>query len=447
MNQAFLAKFTSEPQFMEPVAASAFVAAIMAAQAARRNSSPSMQWDDEESTVDNSRCYPVIDGVAIIPVVGTLLHRDAYSYWSGQRPPSYQSIADMIEDAVTDSNIKAVLLDVDSPGGVAAGCLDFAEAIAKMRGIKPIWASINEFGCSAAYAIASAADKIVLGKSGRVGSIGVVAMHFDMSAAMEKWGEKVTYLYAGAHKIDGSPYMPLTDQARAAFMSNIEAQYQRFCEVVATNRGISIDQVRKTEAAIYRGEEAVKAGLADEVMTQQEAIMALATKTAATGARLNPASNPGSGESEGDDEMTTNTPAEVAAETAANPVATTTTTVAPVLADAGAIAETCQAEGFPELTASLIKAKPTMEAVTARIAEAKEIKQAAVAVGMEAMAGNLIASGINLETARKLIFDAKAGADGKLTTDATHVEGHAPKAKSAQIDVQAAYNSFNGVKL
>lgn len=444
MNQAFLAKFTSEPQFMEPVAASAFVASIMAAQVARRNASPSMQWDDDEATVDNSRCYPVIDGVAIIPVVGTLLHRDAYSYWSGQRLPSYQSIADMIEDAVTDSNIKAVLLDVDSPGGVAAGCLDFAEAIAKMRGIKPIWASINEFGCSAAYAVASAADKIVLGKSGRVGSIGVVAMHFDMSAAMEKWGEKVTYLYAGAHKTDGSPYMPLTDQARAAFMSNIEAQYQRFCEVVAANRGISVDQARKTEAAIYRGEEAVKVGLADEVMTQQEAIMALATKTAPTGARLNPASNPGSGESEGDDEMTTKTPAEIAAETAVKPVAATT---APALAEAGAIAETCQAEGFPELTASLIKTKPTMEAVTARIAEAKEIKQAAVAVGMEAMAGNLIASGVNLETARKLIFDAKAGADGKLTSDATHVEGHAPNAKSAQIDVQAAYNSFNGVKL
>lgn len=444
MNQAFLAKFASEPQFMEPVAHSAFVVSIMAARAAGKPDHPSMSWDDDDDELDTNRCYPVIDGVALIPVVGTLLHRDAYSYWGG-RLPSYQAIADMIEDAVTDANVTAVLLDVDSPGGVAAGCLDFAEAIAKMRGIKPIWASINEFGCSAAYAIASACDKIVLGKSGRVGSIGVVATHFDVTAAMEKWGEKVTYLYKGAHKIDGAWGLALSDQARAAFMEGIEAQYQRFCEVVAANRGLTVEAVRKTEAAIYQGEDAVKAGLADEIMTQQEAIMALATKTAPTGARLNPASNPGSGEGEGDEEMTTKTSAEGAAEAAAQPVVEVA--AAPVLAEAGAIAEACQAEGFPELTAALIKAKPTMEAVTARIAEAKEIRQAAVAVGMGAMAGNLIASGVNLETARKLIFDAKAGADGKLTTDTAHTEGHQPQAKTGQIDVQAAYARFNNVRL
>lgn len=446
MSQAFLAKFVSEPQFMEPVAASAFIASIVATNMARR-SSPSMMFDDDEMEVDDSRCYPVMNGVAIIPVIGTLLHRDAYSYWSGMRLPSYEAIADMIEDAVTDGNIQAILLEVDSPGGVAAGCLDFSEAIAKMRGIKPIWASINEFGCSAAYAIASACDKIVLGKSGRVGSIGVIATHYDMSAAFEKWGEKVTYLYAGAHKIDGAIGLPLSDQARTAFMADIDAQYQRFCEVVAANRSLAVDAVRNTEAAIYRGEGAIKAGLADEIMTHQEAIMALSTKTAPTGARLNPGSNPG--ETQGDDDMSTQqtggkTAEELAAAAAAakekeNP----NPTALAVVAYPSMIAEACQAGGFPELTSGLIKAKPTMEAVTARIAEAKEIKEAAAAVGLDAMSANLIASGVNLETARKLIFDAKAGADGHMTTDTAHTQGHTMK-PTAQIDVRAAYDTFNG---
>lgn len=401
----------------------------------------------EEDQVDNSRCYPVVNGVAIVPIIGTLVHRPSWTYYASMMP-NYLSIADMIEDAVTDSNIKAVLLEVDSHGGLAAGCLDLAESIRAMRGVKPLWASINQASCSAAYALTSSVDEIHIGKSAKAGSIGVMAVHWDYSAALEKWGEKVTYFYAGEHKIDGAPFIPLTDQAKQSFMQSIEEEYQRLCQVTAAGRGVDVKKMIATEAAVYRGQAAVDAGLADQVSTFEETLMAIQKKTAPSGARLNSVSNPGTDDTDGDEDMNTQQTGGKTAEDLAAEVANSKepkpTPAAPVTAEAAAIAEACQAAGFPQLTAGLIKEAPSMERVNARIGEAREIEAAAKNVGLAAMAGNLISSGVNLDTARKLIFDAKAAADGVVTTDTAHTSSQQEKSKTAQIDIRAAYSAYNG---
>lgn len=431
-----LSQLSCTPMLIEEPFGHAFIASMAALP-------EKLDWYDDESGIDNTRCYPVVNGVAVIPIIGTLMHRPSWSYyyWSS---PNYLSLADMIEDAVTDGNIKAVLLEIDSHGGFAAGCLDLAESIRAMRGVKPIWASVNQAACSAAYALASSADRIEIAKSAKAGSIGVMAVHWDYSAALEKWGEKVTYLYAGKHKIDGVATMPLTDQAKAEFMASIEAEYERICEVTAAGRGVDIQKMKSTEAAVFRGQAAVDAGLADKVATFEETLMAITKKTAPEGARLNSVSNPGTGDTEGDENMTTKTPEELAAEAAAAKAKEVTAPA--VAADAAAIAEACQAGGHPELTATLIKAKPTMEAVTARISEAKEIAEAATAVGLSAMAGDLIASGVNLETSRKLLFNAKASADGSLSTDTAHTQGHVPAKTAPKLNHRGIYDRMNAGK-
>lgn len=425
-----LSQLSCAPLLIEEPFGHAFIASMAALP-------EKLDYFSDEEGIDNTRCYPVVNGVAVIPIIGTLMHRPSWSYYY-RNAPNYLSLADMIEDAVTDSNIKAVLLEVDSHGGLASGCLDLAESIRSMRGIKPMWASVNQSACSAAYALASSADRIEIAKSAKAGSIGVMAVHWDYSAALEKWGEKVTYLYAGKHKIDGVPTSPLTDQARKEFMDSIEAEYQRICEVTAAGRGVDVKKMMETEAGVFRGQAAVDAGLADAVATFEETMMAITKKTAPNGARLSSGANLGSGESEEDKNMTTTAPNENALESGV-------TLSAPVLAEASSIAEACQAAGYPHLTSTLINAKPTMEAVTARLDEAREIDTAAKAVGLEAMSANLIASGVNLETARKLLFDAKAGADGKLNTSTVHAND-APNSQTSKIDVHATYNAFNNVK-
>ncbi|NIJ40350.1 signal peptide peptidase SppA [Parvibaculum indicum] len=445
-----LAQLACEPMLIDKPYGLSFLASMAALP-------EKLDWGNEDEEVDRSRCYPVVNGVAIIPLIGTLYHRPFRTYWGGSRS-NYMSYVDMLEDAVTDENIRAVLAEVDSYGGLAAGCLDAAEAIREMRGIKPMWASINQVSCSAGYSLTSSFDHVTIGKSAKAGSIGVMAVHWDYSKALEKWGEKVTYFYAGAHKIDGVPFAELTEQAKKAIQDSIQAEYERMCEVIAAGRGMDAKKIMATEAAVYRGKDAVDAGLADEVATFEETLAMITRKTAPDGARLGSAANPGPGE-EGDEDMSaTETKTQdrpnsgqpaptAAAPTTASPAPTpapTATTAAPVEADAAAIAEACHAAGHPELTSSLIKAKPTMEQVTARIDEVKEIVTAAQGVGLEGMAKDLIQSGVSLESARTLLFSAKAGADGQVTTDTAHTSMHAP-AKPG-IDVKAAYASFNGVK-
>jgi len=215
-------------------------------------------------------------GVAVIPVMGTLVRRSAHlDALSGLT--SYASIEDQVMDAMTDPEVRAVLLEVDSNGGEAGGCFDLAESLRSIReqAGKPLWAVANEAALSAAYAIACAADKLYVTRTGEVGSIGVVAVHVDQSAKDAKDGLAWTYIHAGAHKVDGHPHAPLPEGVLASLQADIDGLYGMFVDLVAKRRNLSAAAVRQTEAAVYRGSAAVDAGLADGVGTMSEALAAL----------------------------------------------------------------------------------------------------------------------------------------------------------------------------
>ena len=210
--------------------------------------------------------YLIVDGIAVIEIAGVLIHRGG---WIGQSSgqTSYEGIAAQIEAAASDPAVRGLALEIDSFGGEVAGVFDLADRIRAIRGIKPVWAFVAEHAFSAGYALASQADRILLPRTGALGSIGVVVLHADLSGQLDQDGVRVTLIHSGRHKVDGNPYQPLPEGVRDDIQREIDVLRFLFAETVAAGRAgrLSQDAALATEAATFRGADAVAAGLADEV--------------------------------------------------------------------------------------------------------------------------------------------------------------------------------------
>lgn len=223
----------------------------------------------DQRTADQ-RPYDVIDGVAVVPVCGILVHQR--SWWNDET--CYAGIKQKLVLALGDPEVRGVALYVNSPGGEVAGCFDLADDIYSVRGQKPIWAILDENAYSAAYALASAADRIIVPRTGGTGSIGVISLRIDITAALEQMGVKITAIQFGARKTDSYPTTPLSDEARDRMQADVDQMGETFIAMVARNRGIDVAKVRATEAGTFLGAAGVDAGLADAVMAPDEAFLA-----------------------------------------------------------------------------------------------------------------------------------------------------------------------------
>ena len=211
--------------------------------------------------------YPVVEGIAVIEITGVLIHRGAWiGKSSGQT--SYEGISAQIEAAASDPDVRGVALEIDSFGGEVAGVFDLADRIRALREHKPVWAFVTEHAFSAGYALASQASRILLPRTGALGSIGVVVLHTDLSGKLAQDGIAVSLIHSGSHKVDANPYAPLPPEVRAEIQREIDVLRFLFAETVAAGRGTKCDAkaALATEAASYRGVDAVTAGLADEVI-------------------------------------------------------------------------------------------------------------------------------------------------------------------------------------
>jgi len=216
------------------------------------------------------------DGVAIVPVLDTLVNRGA---WLDSRSglTSYEGIAAQLRDAGQDPEVRSVLLDISSPGGEAAGMAGLADLIRSVRQTKPVTAFVNDMAASAAYGIASAANEIVISPTSIVGSIGVVMLHADRSGELAAQGVKPTLIFAGSHKVDGNPFEPLSDAVRADLQASVDAHYRQFLDTVALGRGsrLTANMARATEARTFIGSEAIALGLADRMASFDEVLASL----------------------------------------------------------------------------------------------------------------------------------------------------------------------------
>lgn len=215
---------------------------------------------------DRPKTYEVKNGMAVLPVMGGLVYRGYGWLWR----TTYGQVRKQFRQALADPEVSAILFDIDSPGGEVAGVFDLVDEIYAARGKKPIYAAANEDAFSAAYAIASAADKVYVARTGAMGSIGVIAIHYEQSEAESKAGVKYTAIYAGSHKNDFTTHEPLSDQAKSVAQASVEKSYDLFVATVARNRSVDPERIRAQQAAFFDGEAAVAAGLADAVMSIEE---------------------------------------------------------------------------------------------------------------------------------------------------------------------------------
>lgn len=207
--------------------------------------------------------------VAVLPIFGIVNQRVADKDVSAGGMFSIDKFTQTFRNAVADPNVKAIVLNIDSPGGGVFGVSELADEIYNARSQKHVVAVANSMAASAAYWIASAADEVVVTPGGMVGSIGVYMMHDDLSAAYEMAGVKTTIIQAGKYKTEGNSLQPLTDEARAALQEDVNSYYDMFVDAVAKGRGATSSAVKNGygEGRVLNAKDAKAEGMVDRVDT------------------------------------------------------------------------------------------------------------------------------------------------------------------------------------
>ena len=207
-----------------------------------------------------------IEKTAVIAIHGILTKKPgAFDDFLGMT--SYEKIQEEIEEALSNKDIETILLDIDSPGGEVNGVFDLADFIYESRLKKRIVALANDDAYSAAYAIASSAEKVFMSRTSGVGSIGVIASHIDQSRFDEKQGIKYTTIFAGNRKNDLNPHEPINSEGLKSLREEIDRLYEMFVQLIERNRNLSIEAIKSTEAGLYFGKNAVDIGFADGITT------------------------------------------------------------------------------------------------------------------------------------------------------------------------------------
>lgn len=222
--------------------------------------------------------YETIDGVAVITIDGPIAPKaNLFTRVSGGA--SAQILEQQVRAAAADPFVRAIMLDIDSPGGSVFGTPEVAAAVRAASDAKPVAAWTAGTMASGAYWIASAADRIYIANAGVpvVGSIGVVATHVDVSRAEQARGIRTTEITAGKYKRIASSYAPLSEEGRASMQEMVDAIYGAFVGAVAEGRGVDVDTVldRMADGRVFIGRAAIDAGLADGVLPRSELIARL----------------------------------------------------------------------------------------------------------------------------------------------------------------------------
>lgn len=259
--QEMLAEFVRTPWAMLPDRLASLYALV--AGAARGDS---QAQEELEAKITDWRAEKIAqaDGrIGLISIADVITHR---SWWG----ISTTQVARDLRAFAADPSIKVIILDIDSPGGTVSGVEELAREIHAAREHKPIVAVANSMAASAAYWLASQASDVVVTPTGQVGSIGVYAGHADYSQAFEKMGIKVTLVHAGRYKVEGNPFQPLDDEARAELQRSVDEYYRMFVSAVERGRGELSEDVM--QGRMYSAEQALKHRLVDRVATLDETI-------------------------------------------------------------------------------------------------------------------------------------------------------------------------------
>lgn len=350
--------------------------------------------------------YRRVGRVAVIEAFGALVHRTKMqadsTYLQG-----YDDLSAKLTTALNDSAVSAIVMVFDSPGGEVSGAFQLAEQIHQARAKKPIYAAASDLAASAAYLLAAATGHISLSTTAMVGSIGVALAHTDISQALEKAGVVMTTLYAGAHKIDGTPYQPLPPSVAADLQATVDQYYTLFLEGVARYRTQTpVEVARATEARTYIGVAALTAQLADRIETADQLIARISAQYApkktstVRGSKMTASLH--------DTALLTDEPE---------------LQEAPLLAIAAlspmAISKLCLAAGEADLMPVLLSEPHTEEQVQQRIVQAKEVRKICALTHCPEMASGLVSTGASADEAKVITWNAMVARDQKIQIDTT----------------------------
>ncbi len=226
-----------------------------------------------EQPLKNTHLISVRNGIAVISIHGIITARaDIFTFLMGGTP--LDLLAQELQIALNDDEIKAILLDIDSPGGVAVGPAEMAEIIFNARKTKPIWAYIGRNGCSAAYWLASAAENIIAHKSALVGSIGVVST-IPIQEETDKDGYRQIEIVSSNAKNKRPD--PRTPEGLNEVRRELDSIEREFITAVANFRGLTPEDIKKDfgQGGVVIGAEAVRANMIDALGTYESVIATL----------------------------------------------------------------------------------------------------------------------------------------------------------------------------
>lgn len=214
--------------------------------------------------------------IAVVGVYGGLTPRGS---WFGT---SLEGVRAAVTRFAADTDVGAIVLDIDSPGGTVAGTVEAANAVRAAAAQKPVVAIANTFAASAAYWIGSQASEFVIGPSGDVGSIGAMVMHVDISKALADYGMNVTLIRSEQSplKNEAHPFGPLSEGAQSFLQSRVNEAGADFIKAVATGRKVTQTKVREEfgQGRVFGAREAVNRGMVDRIATLDQVIADLAAK-------------------------------------------------------------------------------------------------------------------------------------------------------------------------
>ena len=223
-------------------------------------------------SLDNSFDTKLRDNIAVLSVSGPLFrYANVFTKVSGAT--SYELLAKDFNSALENPDIKAILLDIDSPGGEVNGCAEFASMVYEARNKKQVYAYVSGDAASGAYWIASACEKIFVSETSALGSIGVVAMY---KGAKDDNSVEIVSSQSPFKRLD-----PKSDEGRALIQTRIDAMADVFINSVAKHRGVDPPKVKESFGGgdLFIGEHAVKSGLADQISSFEKTLQTLIKQT------------------------------------------------------------------------------------------------------------------------------------------------------------------------
>ncbi|MHA6260673.1 signal peptide peptidase SppA [Sporosarcina sp. CAU 1771] len=219
------------------------------------------------------------DKIAVLNLDGVIQDTGGLSSFMGTGY-NHQFFMNQLNEIRMDDSVKGVVLRVNSPGGGVVESADIYDGLIAIQEEKqiPLYISMGGMAASGGYYVAAPADKIFVNRETITGSIGVIMESLDYSKLAEKYGISFNTIKTGPYKDIMSGSREMTGEERLMLEEMIGDSYDRFVEIIAEGRGMSIAEVKKVaDGRIMNGRQAIEAGLADEYGKSSDVIAAMKT--------------------------------------------------------------------------------------------------------------------------------------------------------------------------